>query len=133
MLPDGTISLFDNQATPRVGDESRGLVLEVDERRRTATLVREFTHPEEVLAIAEGNAQPLPGGGMLIGWGIGRRLSELGADGELLFDVRAAARYRHLSRLPDALGGRPTELPRLAVDARRAGVTATRAGTARPR
>jgi hypothetical protein len=89
-MPDGTITLFDNQATPRVGDESRALVLEVDERRRTARVVRELAHPQQGLAIAEGNAQMLPGGAMLVGWGIGRHrgLSEFGPDGDLRFDLK---------------------------------------------
>ncbi len=33
--PDGTITLFDNESTPKVGDRSRLLTLAVDERRRT--------------------------------------------------------------------------------------------------
>ena len=35
-LPDGTISVFDNQATPKVEDESTAVVIRLDERRRTA-------------------------------------------------------------------------------------------------
>src|SRR3712207_8398743 len=45
-MPDGTITLFDNQATPKVGEESRALVLDVDERRMTARVVRELAHPQ---------------------------------------------------------------------------------------
>ena len=61
-LPDGTISVFDNQATPKVEDESTA----AGDPRSTnggalPTVVRELTHPDEVLAIAEGNAQAAAG------------------------------------------------------------------------
>jgi hypothetical protein len=114
-LPDGTISLFDNQATPRVGDESRGLVLDVDEEKRTATVVREFTHPDNVLSIAEGNAQSLPTGGMLLGWGIGRRVSEIGPDGSLLFDVRLPSDTDTYRAYRFPWTGKPARPPALAI------------------
>ena len=115
-MPDGTLTVFDNQATPRVEDESSAVVLDVDERRRTATVVREFTHPDEVLAIAEGNAQMLPTGGMLVGWGMARRVSEIGPDGDLLFDLRLPRdtdTYRAY-RMP--WRATPVERPRIAAE-----------------
>jgi len=115
-LPDGTISVFDNQATPKVEDESAAVVIRLDERRRTARVVREYTHPDSVLSIAEGNAQALPGGGMLVGWGFAPRVSELSRDGELLFDLvmpegtDSYRAYRH------RWVGRPATKPALAVE-----------------
>jgi hypothetical protein len=115
-MPDGTITVFDNQATPRVEEQSSAVVLDVDEPRRRATVVREFTHPEQVLAIAEGNAQMLPTGGFLVGWGMARRVSELGPDGELLFDLRLPRdtdTYRAY-RMP--WRATPAEQPRVAAE-----------------
>jgi Arylsulfotransferase (ASST) len=86
--PDGTITLFDNESTPKVGDHSRVLQLAVDEAARRVTVARVFEHPDGLLAFAEGNAQALPSGDTLVGWGMGRRVSELGPGGELLFDVK---------------------------------------------
>jgi hypothetical protein len=86
--PDGTITLFDNQSSPKVGDHSRVLRLAVDEKARKVTAAKVFTHPDGLSAFAEGNAQALPGGQTMVGWGMGRRVSELGPDGELLFDVK---------------------------------------------
>ncbi len=86
--PDGTITLFDNEATPKVRDFSRAMVLKVDEPARTVSVVHAFTHPAGVLSFAEGNTQLLPDGGVFVGWGLGRRASELGPTGKLLFDVR---------------------------------------------
>lgn len=82
-----TISLFDNQATPPTADQSRGLVLRLDLRDRTARVVREYRHPDALLSIAEGNLQSLPGGNVFVGWGPERSASEFSRDGRLLFDV----------------------------------------------
>jgi hypothetical protein len=84
---DGTISLFDNEATPPRADQSRGLVLRLDRRRRTAALVRAYAHPDRLLAGAEGNLQTLPGGDVFVSWGPQRHVSELSAQGRLLFDL----------------------------------------------
>ncbi|HEX6024424.1 MAG TPA: arylsulfotransferase family protein [Solirubrobacter sp.] len=115
-MPDGTITVFDNQATPRVEDRSSAVVIKLDERRRRATVVREVSHPDKVLSIAEGNAQMLPGGGFLIGWGMARRVSELSADGKLLFDLRLPRdtdTYRAY-RMP--WRGMPAERPQMAAE-----------------
>jgi hypothetical protein len=118
-LPDGTISLFDNQATPPTSDRSRGLVLRLDERRRTATVVREWYHPEGLLSVAEGNVQTLPNGNVFVSWGPEEHVSELSRDGRLLFDLQlppgadSYQAFRHVWR------GAPLDRP--AVAARRRG------------
>ena len=86
-LPDGTISLFDNQSSPPTADESRGLVLDVDEEAGEVTLVRTFTHPDGVLAGSQGNTQVLERGNTLVGWGSEGGASEFTADGEMVFDA----------------------------------------------
>jgi outer membrane protein assembly factor BamB len=89
--PDGTITIFDNGTTildngiPKAIEESRGIVLELDEQKMTATLVREYTHPDKLFADASGNMQVLPNGNVFIGWGRALVFSEFSNDGELLF------------------------------------------------
>jgi hypothetical protein len=88
---DGTLSLFDNKAaSPELvdGDHSRGMILRLGERARTATLVREFTHPARLLAPSQGNLQNLPNGHVLVGWGSQPHLSEYDAQGRLVADLR---------------------------------------------
>jgi outer membrane protein assembly factor BamB len=91
---DGTVSIFDNGTTvfhngiPKAIEESRGIVLELDEEGMTATLVREYTHPDKLFADAAGNMQVLPNGNVFIGWGRALAFSEFSKDGELLFDAR---------------------------------------------
>src|SRR5918994_1291188 len=92
-LPDGTISIFDNGKTvfhnnlPEAIEESRAIVLELDEERMKASLVREYTHPDKQYADAAGNTQVLENSNVFVGWGRALAISEFGEDGELLFDA----------------------------------------------
>ena len=85
---DGTITLFDNESDPKIGEATRLLTLNVDEQDRTVTVKRALTHPRKLLAGAEGNAQLLPDGGVFSGWGLGRTVTELGPDGALRFEAK---------------------------------------------
>ena len=85
---DGTITIFDNGAAPKMHDQSRGISLELDMERMRATLIREFVHPDKLLATSQGNLQVLPNGDVFIGWGSEPFFSEFSGDGELLFDAR---------------------------------------------
>jgi len=93
-LPDGTISIFDNGMTvfrngsPRAVEESRGIVVELDDRKMKASLLRQYTHPDGLRADAAGNVQVLPNGNVFVGWGRALYFSEFGKDAELLFDAR---------------------------------------------
>src|SRR5215203_1295424 len=57
---DSTITIFDNGASPKVHEQSRGIVVELDMDGMSATLVREFTHPNKLLSTSQGNVQVLP-------------------------------------------------------------------------
>ena len=73
--PDGTISIFDNGTTvirnslPVAIEASRDIVLELDEQKMKATLLREYMHPDKLKADASGNAQLLNNGDVFVGWG----------------------------------------------------------------
>src|SRR5581483_12323983 len=49
LLPNGTISVFDNGADPRVHSQSRGLVLSIDPDER-GSVIGEFEHPRHLLS-----------------------------------------------------------------------------------
>src|SRR5829696_4974368 len=66
--PDGTITIFDNGAGPQTHPQSRGIVVELDEEAMKATLVRAYTHPDELVSISQGNMQVLPNGNVFVGW-----------------------------------------------------------------
>jgi hypothetical protein len=85
--PNGTITLFDNGATPPVEKFSRVLVLRVDEKARRVTLVRSYVHPRHLLSPWEGNAQFLPDGHVFVGWGSNPNYTEFDANGRVLLDA----------------------------------------------
>jgi arylsulfotransferase ASST len=84
---DGTITLFDNSATPPVAKFSRVLVLRVDEQAKKATLLRSYHHPKRLLTPYEGNAQFLPNGHVFVGWGANPYFTEFDARGHVLLDA----------------------------------------------
>jgi Arylsulfotransferase (ASST) len=118
-----TISLFDNEATPATAEQSRGLVLRLDMRARTARVVRQYTHPDKLLSIAEGNMQTLPNGNVFIGWGPERHVSELSHDGRLLFDLVVPPRADSYQAFRFPWHGEPLDRP--AIAARRGGERVT--------
>ena len=114
---DGTLTLFDNAAEhPNPKLHSKALVLRVDERARTATLVRSYSHPKKLLSTSQGNAQFLPDGHVFVGWGANEYYTEFDRQGRVLLDARfgggEADSYRAY-RLPWI--GRPTDRPAVAV------------------
>jgi len=121
-LPDGTISVFDNGTTvfhkgsPRAVEESRGIVLELDERKMRASLVRQYTHPDKQYADAAGNMQLLPNGNVFVGWGRALYSSEFGHGGELLFDARLPSGNRSYRAFRFPWSGHPTDRPAAAAE-----------------
>jgi hypothetical protein len=116
-LSDDTLQIFDNEAAPKVRDQSRGLLLKIDEDKKTLSVKKEFKHkPDPLLAGTQGNIQALPNGNFFIGWGSQGYFSEFSADGKMLFDGRVARgqdTYRAY-RLPFA--GVPSSRPAVAAD-----------------
>ena len=119
--PDGTITIFDNGAAPPVEKFSRVLVLRLNDRTKRATLVRSYHHPKKLLSPFEGNAQFLPDGHILVGWGAWPYITELTRNGRVAFDAyfghgkkpgEDADTYRAYRM---AWRGHPTEPPAIAV------------------
>ncbi|HLS33465.1 MAG TPA: arylsulfotransferase family protein, partial [Brevibacterium sp.] len=94
--PDGTITLFDNQSSPTLGDSSRGLRLDVDTDDMTAEIVDEYLPPVDRIAANQGSFQELENGNVVLGWGALPSFTEYTADGEVVRDgtVAADSNYR---------------------------------------
>src|SRR5690349_7419561 len=89
MLPNGEISLFDDQAgPPQRAPSSRGLVLSLDAKRRRAAVVSEYRRPADTSAQSEGSLQTLPNGNRLVGFGAQPFFSEFTAGGRMVFDAQ---------------------------------------------
>ena len=113
--PDGTLSLFDNGAIPKLEPFTRPLVLKIDETERVASILKSFVHPRKISAPYEGNLQLLDDGGAVVGWGGVRRVTEFSRTGEVRFELKLpyGDTYRGY-RLPWV--GRPGGRPAIAVD-----------------
>ena len=118
--PDGTLSLFDNHEGDQAREaeeQSRGLVLRLDEDLREATLVRQYTHPTEILSVSQGNMQTLPNGNVFVGWGSAPVFSEFAADGQFLFSGRFPQGTNSYRAFRYEWEGRPSESPAVAIEA----------------
>jgi len=111
---DGTLSLFDNGAIPKVEPYSRPLVLSIDAAAKTARVVKSFVHPTKISSPFEGNLELLGDGGALVGWGGVRKVTEFTSDGQVRFELMLpyGDTYRAY-RLP--WQGRPGGRPAVAV------------------
>jgi hypothetical protein len=116
-LPDGTVSIFDNgslvfeNGLPKVIEESRGIVLGLDERQMKATLVREYTHPDKQYADAAGNVQVLPNGNVFVGWGRALAISEFSQEGQMLFDATLLRTNESYRAFRFSWSARPSDQP----------------------
>jgi hypothetical protein len=119
-LPAGedTIRIFDNASngTPLL-PASRVIWVRLDERRRRAELVRSLVHPAGLSAASQGNAQDLGHGRTFVGWGQLGRISELDADGRLLFDAQLPAGYDDYRAYRARWTGTPATRPTARVEA----------------
>jgi Arylsulfotransferase (ASST) len=115
--PNGTITIFDNAAAPKLRKQSRGIVLRLDERHKTASLLHTFVHRPPLVSVDQGNMQTLPNGNYLIGWGHQPYVTEFGPHGKTLLDLRfarAGADSYRAYRFPWI--GRPRNRPAIAVE-----------------
>ena len=112
---DGTITLFDDEAAPKIAPQSRGLVLRLDETERSASLVEQYRHPHPLLAGSQGSAESLSDGHMFIGWGALPWFSEFSHDGTLVYDARFEGSGQSYRAYRSGWTGRPADLPAVAV------------------
>jgi hypothetical protein len=111
-----TITFFDNGGTPKVHAQSRGLVLQLNLTKMTATLLASFTHPgKPLLAASQGDLQPQPDGNWVTGWGQEPYFSEFSPSGRLLFDAHLPATYQSYTVLKFQWSGSPSQPPALAL------------------
>ncbi len=111
---DGTLTVFDNGATPAVERLSRALILDVDERAMTATLQRQYTHPK-ILADSQGSVQLLANGNVFVGWGEAPRVSEFQRSGQMVFDALLGDKYESYRAFRLPWTGRPAQAPAIAM------------------
>jgi len=100
-LPNGDITVFDNQGTTQNPAASVAIEYKIDETNKTATQVWSFAHAPAVFATYMGDAQRLPDGNTFLDWGApftGTRyaydtMTEVAPDGQILFDLSFDSPY----------------------------------------
>jgi hypothetical protein len=93
--PGSMVSLFDDHCCQITGGgtyvsptaPSRGLVLQLDQRTRTATLVAQYPHGDGLDAQYMGNTRQLSNGNVFVGWGSEPYFSEYSKSGQQLLDA----------------------------------------------
>jgi hypothetical protein len=113
--PNGTVTFFDNGATPKEHSQSRGVVLRLDLRHRRATFVQSFMHTPPLLTASQGDLQALSGGDWFVGWGQVPYFSEFAPNGKLVFDAHLPARFQSYTVFKFPWSGHPSEPPRIAL------------------
>ncbi len=94
-LPNGDITVFDNQGTQQVPAPSEGMEYKIDEINKTVTQVWGFTHTPPVFATFLGDVQTLTDGNMVLGWGAPSQatgysfvtMTEVNPDNQTLFEL----------------------------------------------
>jgi EmrB/QacA subfamily drug resistance transporter len=95
LAPDGTFSVFDDHCCQLTGGgtvvaakaSSRGLILKLDQQRRTASFVADYGRSEGIHSQYMGDTQQLPGGNVIVGWGSAPYFTEFDSSGKLLYEV----------------------------------------------
>ncbi|HSZ14084.1 MAG TPA: arylsulfotransferase family protein [Solirubrobacteraceae bacterium] len=116
-LPDGAISIFDNGSSPKVHDQSRGVVVSLSGQGGSVTLVTRLEHAPLLLAESQGSVQGLANGDWFVGWGQEPFFSEFGSEGQLLFDAHFPVHDESYRAYRFAWTGAPAHPPTFAFEA----------------
>ena len=97
-------------------EESRGILVGLDEQKMGAKLVREYTFPEKLISTSQGNMQSLPNSNVLIGWGSQPFITEFSHDGQPLLEAHFPPDGESYRAFRFPWSGHPIEDPAVAVE-----------------
>lgn len=121
-LANGNITLLDNGNT-HVPPHSRAVEYALDEQQLRATRVWQYPQDASEFSPLMSNAQRLPNGNTLIGWGSRTKYTEVKQDGTRALEGRIGAPSYRMFRAP--WSGQPAAPPRAAVAYATSPTTAT--------
>jgi outer membrane protein assembly factor BamB len=122
LQPDGTLTAFDDGATPKQEDQSRALQLKLDTLTMTASLVHSYTHSPALLAGSQGSMQILRNGNVFVGWGAEPDFSEYTPDGKQIFTGSFTAPVQSYRAVLSSWKAQPITPPAIAVNPGRSGL-----------
>jgi Arylsulfotransferase (ASST) len=127
LVSDRVLTVFDNGTNGPIKTEhqSRGLVLEVDDQRRTVKLRNEYTSPQHLSAGAMGSVQTLSADRVLVSFGVQSQTIEYTSDGTLLLDIALPAGMYSYRGLWLPWNGIPHQQPAVAARRNRQSGTTT--------
>jgi Arylsulfotransferase (ASST) len=91
MQPNGSLTLFDDAASPKEESQSRAIQLTLNTDTMSASLDHSYTHTPSLLAGSQGDYQALPNGDVFVGWGAEPDFSEYTPSGQQIFSARFSA------------------------------------------
>ena len=113
---DGGVTIFDDEGgPPNEATQSRGLVLDLDETSRQATVNTEYHHLPPVLTQALGSIQVLGQGHHFVGWGESSYFTEYDASGKVVFDGHLTSGVASYRAFKEPWAGWPAGNPDTAV------------------
>lgn len=113
----GTITVFDNGAVPKVHPQSRAIVVSVNAHARTDTLLARYEHSRGLSSSSQGSMQTLAGGNVFVGWGSEPYFSEFNSGGQLLYDAHWHGSYQSYRAYRSPWTGTPAAPPAIAASA----------------
>jgi hypothetical protein len=118
------VSLFDDEGAPPVKPPSRGEVVKLDTKAKTATLVNQLVRSSGALSsTSQGDLQSLPNGGWMIGWGGLPNFTEFNAQGQEIYDAQLPAGENSYRVYREAWSAQPTEPPAIVGEFSEGGAT----------
>jgi Arylsulfotransferase (ASST) len=83
-------TVFDDESGGGAGllAYSRAVTVKLNLATKVATLVKSVKQPEDLVAVAEGNAQTTRNGDLFVSWGVQPYISEFSPSGHLLFNAQ---------------------------------------------
>lgn len=91
----GTYSIFENGAAggplPARAKESKSMIFRINEKKKTASLIKSYVHPGNLLSPSQGNTQILSDGNVFTGWGSLKYCTEFSPDGNVVWDMEYSA------------------------------------------
>jgi Arylsulfotransferase (ASST) len=115
LQPNGLVSVFDDEGAPVVTGPSRAELIKLDQTKKTATLVQQFTHSPALQTFSQGNAQALSNGDWMVGWGGLPNLTEFNAQGQPVFDASFPTGEDSYRAYRTVWAGQPTDSPAVAA------------------
>lgn len=111
------VTIFDDEAAPAEGKQSRGLLLALNFKQHTAKLIHEYLLPEPKLAGSQGSVQLEGNGKVFVGWGQLPYFSEYTKTGEMLYEGNLPGSDESYRAFRSAWIGLPDTRPSISVQA----------------